>query len=51
MSTNDQRVARFWRYASALDAEESAADAYASLARRVGRAATSDDDLRGPLAA
>jgi hypothetical protein len=44
------RVA-FWRYTSALDAEESAAEVYASLVRRVGQPATSDGDLSGPLAA
>jgi hypothetical protein len=44
------RVA-FWRYTAALDAEESAAEVYASLVRRVGRLATSDGDLAGPLAA
>jgi hypothetical protein len=44
------RVA-FSRYTSALDAEESAADVYASLVRRAGRVARSDDDLSGPLAA
>jgi hypothetical protein len=44
------RVA-FWRYNAALDAEEWAAEAYAGLVRRVGRLATSDGDLSGPLAA
>ncbi len=44
------RVA-YWRYTSALDAEEWAAEVYASLVRRVGHPATSDDDLSGPLAA
>jgi hypothetical protein len=44
------RVA-FWRYTAALDAEEWAAEVYASLVRRVGHLATSDDDLSGPLAA
>ena len=44
------RVA-FARYRSALDAEERAAEVYASLVRRVGHLATSDDDLSGPLAA
>jgi hypothetical protein len=43
------RVA-FWRYTSALDAEERAADVYASLVRRVGHLATSDGHLSGPLA-
>jgi hypothetical protein len=41
----------FWQYTAALDAEESAAEVYASLVRRVGHLATSDDDLSGPLAA
>jgi hypothetical protein len=44
------RVA-FWRYAAALDAEESAAEVYASLVQRVGHRATSSHDLSGPLAA
>jgi hypothetical protein len=44
------RVA-FWRYTAALDAEEWAADVYASLVRRVGHQATTSDDLSGPLAA
>jgi hypothetical protein len=44
------RVA-FSRYTAALDAEESAAEVYASLVRRVGHLATRDDDLSGPLAA
>jgi hypothetical protein len=44
------RVA-FWRYNAALDAEERTAEVYASLVRRVGRAATSNDDRSGPLAA
>jgi hypothetical protein len=43
------RVA-FWPYAAALDAEERAADVYASLVRRVEHLATRDDDLAGPLA-
>ncbi len=41
----------FVRYIAALDAEESAAQAYASLVRRVGRLTTSERDLSGPLAA
>jgi hypothetical protein len=41
----------FWQYTAALDAEESAAEVYASLVQRVGHLATSDDDLSGPLAA
>ncbi len=41
----------FWRYTAALDAEEWAAEVYASLVRRVGHQATSSDDLSGPLAA
>jgi len=44
------RVA-FWRYTAALDAEEWAAEVYASLVRRVGHPATSDGELSGPLAA
>jgi hypothetical protein len=44
------RVA-FWRYTAALDAEERAAEVYASLVRRVGHLATGDDDLAGPFAA
>jgi hypothetical protein len=41
----------FWRYTAALDAEERAAELYASLVQRVALLATSDDDLSGPLAA
>ena len=41
----------FRRYTAALDAEESAAENYASLVRRVGHPAGSDGDLSGPLAA
>ena len=44
------RVA-FWRYTAALDAEERAAEVYASLVRLVGHPARSDDDLSGSLAA
>ena len=44
------RVA-FWRYTAALDAEEWAAEVYASLVRRLGHRATSHDDPSGPLAA
>jgi len=44
------RVA-FWRYTAALDAEERAAEVYASLVRRVAPSAISDGDLSGPLAA
>jgi hypothetical protein len=44
------RVA-FGRYTAALDAEERAADVYASLVRRVGHQATSSGELSGPLAA
>jgi hypothetical protein len=44
------RVA-FRRYTAALDAEESAAEVYASLVRRVGGQATSNHNLSGPLAA
>jgi hypothetical protein len=38
------RVA-FWRYTAALEAEEWAAEAYASLVRRVERRATSNGEL------
>ena len=41
----------FWRYTAALDAEERAAEVYATLVRRVGPPATSAGDLSGPLAA
>jgi hypothetical protein len=41
----------FWRHIAALDAEERAAEVYASLVRRVGYLATRDSDLSGPLAA
>ena len=44
------RVA-FRRYTAALDAEEWAAESYASLVRRIGHLAISDGDLSGPLAA
>ena len=44
------RVA-FSRYTAALDAEERAAEVYATLVRRVGPPATSDRDHSGPLAA
>ena len=44
------RVA-FGRYTAALDAEEWAADVYASLVRRVGHVASNNGDLSGPLAA
>jgi hypothetical protein len=43
--------AAYWRYTAALDAEERAAEVYASLVRRVGPPATGDGDLSGPLAA
>ena len=43
------RVA-FSRYTAALDAEERAAEVYASLLGRVGHLATSNGDLSGPLA-
>ena len=39
------------RYTAVLDAEEYAADVYASLVQRLGHPATSDGDLAGPLAA
>ena len=45
------RAQAFSRYTSALDAEQSAAEVYASLVARVERVAPSDDDLSGPLAA
>ena len=41
----------FWHCTAALDAEERAAEVYASLVRRVRHPATSDIDLSGPLAA
>jgi hypothetical protein len=41
----------FRRYMAALDAEEWAAEVYASLVRRVGHPPRSDGDLSGPLAA
>jgi hypothetical protein len=44
------RVA-FWRYTAALDAEEWAAEVYASLVRRVGHPAMGNADLFGQLAA
>jgi hypothetical protein len=44
------RVA-FWRYTAALDAEEWAAEVYASLVRRVGRARARSGDLSGPFPA
>ena len=44
------RVA-FWRYTAALDAEEWAAEVYASVVRSVGDLETSDGDRSGPLAA
>jgi hypothetical protein len=42
------RVA-FWRYMSALDAEEWAAEVYASLVRGAGHVTASYDDPSGPL--
>ena len=50
-ATGPQAGVAFWRYTVALDPEEGAAEVYASLVRRVGHAAASDDDLSGPLAA
>ena len=41
----------FWRYTAALDADERAAEVYATLVPRVGPPATSDRELSGPLAA
>jgi len=50
-ATRPHASVAFWRYNAALDAEERAAEVYAGLVRRVGRPATSDGDLSGPLAA
>jgi hypothetical protein len=50
-ATGPRACAAFRRYMAALDAEESAADLYASLVRRVGHPATSNDDLSGHIAA
>jgi hypothetical protein len=50
-ATGSRARGAFWRYNAALDAEERAAEVYAGLVRRVGRPATSDGDLSGPLAA
>ncbi|HEX4282646.1 MAG TPA: hypothetical protein VHZ27_17890 [Solirubrobacteraceae bacterium] len=50
-ATGPRARAAYWRYTAALDAEEWAAELYASLVRRVGSPATSDGDLSGPLAA
>jgi hypothetical protein len=50
-ATDPRTSAAFWRYTAALDAEEWAAEVYASLVRRVGHPATRDDDLSGRLAA
>lgn len=41
----------YLQYTAALDAEEWAAEVYASLIRRVGHPVMRNDDLRGPLAA
>ena len=49
-ATGPRARAAFWRYTTALDAEERAAEVYESLVRRVGRLATIDN-LSGPLAA
>jgi hypothetical protein len=49
-ATGPSATVAFWRYNTALDAEERAAEAYAGLVRRVGHL-VSDDDLSGPLAA
>jgi hypothetical protein len=43
--------AAFWRYTAALDAEEWAAEVYASRVRCVARLTAGDGDLSGPLAA
>ena len=50
-ATGPRASVAFWRYTAALDAEERAAEVYASLVRRLGHPATSDGDLSGPLAA
>ncbi|HEY2655081.1 MAG TPA: hypothetical protein VGI55_04780, partial [Solirubrobacteraceae bacterium] len=50
-ATGPRARAAYWRYTAALDAEEWAAEVYASLVRRVGYPATRDGDLSGPLAA
>jgi len=50
-ATGPRARVEFWRYTEALDAEERAAEVYASLVRHVGHLATSDGDLFGPLAA
>jgi hypothetical protein len=49
-ATGPRARAAFWRCTAALDAEESAADVYASLVRRVGHPATPNDDLSGVAA-
>lgn len=49
-ATGSRAGIAFLRYTSALDTEEWAAEVYASLVRRVGRPAISDDDLSGPVA-
>jgi len=41
----------FWRYTAALDAEEDAAEAYASFVRSVGHLATGDGNRSRTLAA
>jgi hypothetical protein len=50
-ATGTRARLEFWRYMAALDAEESAAEVYARLVRRVGQATTWNDELSGPLAA
>ena len=50
-ATGTRAHVAFLRYTAALDAEERAAEVYATLVRRVGPPATSDRDLSGPLAA
>jgi hypothetical protein len=50
-SATGPRARVAWRYTAALDAEERAAEVYASLVRRVAQLARSDGDLSGPLAA
>jgi hypothetical protein len=50
-STGPRARVAFWQYTAALDAEQWAAEVYASLVRRVGRPGTGNDDVSGRLAA
>jgi hypothetical protein len=50
-SATGRSASAFCGYTAALDAEERAAEVYASLVRRIGRVATSDADPSGRLAA